>query len=298
MIKLKKLPLFLLISLIISSSLTAQYTPKNSRKQFYGNQRIQKPLYKWVTGDYSRHGIQLSFGPTATFTSINGTETSYHQNDTLFTQTIIPKSGVGFFFELGMVHITKRYRKYIHYYDWGIGYKRINGREETELNILDKTRDPAELTIINGEGMLRNNHAHGRFSIHNVFQLNPVNFLDNALGINLDYILGSSNRDYEGYYNQSTQYFQGNLFAQLHYSLGYGFKVRGGTFVIPSIQLPLIGINEWNGGTPSLHWFSSKYYPVLFTLKIANLFPRNPDRCPAVETNEEDRKRAKEFESR
>lgn len=288
----------LLVSFLFISSLTAQYTPKNSRKQFYGNQRLHKPLYKWVTGDYERHGLQLTIGPTFTFTSINGTETSYTQNDTTFTQTITPKSGAGFFLEIGMVHITKRPRKYIHYYDWGIGYKRFRGKEDTELRILDETRDPAELTTLLGEGALHNNHVHGRFSVHNVFQLNPVNFLDNALGVNLDYILNSSNSDYEGHYDPSSQYFQGNLFAQLHYDFGYGFRVRGGTFIIPGIQLPLVGLHEWNGGTPSLHWFSSKYYPVLFKLKIVNLFPRNPDRCPAVETNEEDKKRAKEYQSR
>ena len=298
MIHLVKSFFILLVSLFFISSLTAQYTPKNSKKQFYGNQRIHKPLYKWVTGDYSRHGLQLSVGPTFTFTSINGEESSFQRNDTTFTHTVTPKSGAGFFIELGMVHITKKPRKYIHYYDWGIGYKRFTGKELTEIQLLDESRDPAELTVINGEGLLRNNHVHGRFSVHSVYQLNPVNFLDNALGVNLDYILSSSNKDYEGHYDPSSQYFQGNLFAQLHYSFGYGFRVRGGTFIIPGIQLPLLGLHEWNGGTPSLHWFSSKYYPVLFKLKIVNLFPRNPDRCPAVETNEEDRKRAKEYESR
>lgn len=298
MLKFTSSHIILLLGLIFTSSLAAQYVPKNSRKQFYGNQRIHKPLYKWVTGDYSRHGIQLSFGPSGTFTSMNKETSTFSQNDTTFTESLTTKSGVGFFVELGMVHITKKYRKYIHYYDWGISYKRFNGSEETTLILLDKTRDPAELTTLLGEGTLRNNHVAGRLNVHSIFQLNPVNFFDNSLGINLDYILNSSNRDYQGYFNPSRQYFQGSFFAQLHYSLGYGFRVRGGTFFIPQVRLPLIGLNEWNGGTSSLYWFSSKYYPVLFSLKIVNLIPRNPDRCPAVETNEDDRKRAKEFESR
>ena len=277
----------------------AQYKPKNSKKQFYGNQRIHKPLYRWVTGDYSRHGIQFSFGPTYTFTKPGAVEEEFQLNsDTLYRYSREAKGRIGFFAEIGMVHITKKPRKFIHYYDWGLGYKHIGGRELFKSGVYD-FRDTL-IGQVEGEGKFYNGYLYGRFSVHNVFQINPYLFLDNALGINGDYALVGKNQAYDGYNDPSTQKFQGDIVAQLHYDLGIGIKPNPdkGFFLIPGIQLPVLGAYEWNNGTPAIHWFSSKYFPALFKLKLVWLFKKDPTRCPPVETNEDDRKRANEFKNR
>jgi hypothetical protein len=289
----------LLLSVLNVETSQAQYKPKNSKKQFYGNQRISKPLYRWVTGDYSRHGIQFSFGPTYTLTNPRAIEDEIQlSQDTLLRYSREAKGRVGFFAEIGMVHITKRPRKFIHYYDWGIGYKHIGGRELFSSGVYDD-RDTL-VGSVEGEGKFYNGYLFGRFSVHNVFQINPYLFLDNALGVNADYALVGKNQAYEGYNVPSTQKFQGDIVAQLHYDLGIGFKPRvdKGFFIIPGVQLPVLGAYEWSGGTPAIHWFSSKYFPALFKVKFVWLFKKNPNRCPPVETNEQDRERAKEFKNR
>jgi hypothetical protein len=276
---------------------SGQYRNKTKKSQFYGNQKLQKPLYRWVTGDHNRHGIQLSFGPTYTFTRINPITGELSLNsDSLFRYSHEAKSRLGVFVELGMVHITKRPRKFIHYYDWGIGYKHIGGRELFEAGLYDD-RDTL-VGSLSGEGQFYNGHLYGRFTVHNVYQLNPTMFLDNGLGINVDYRLVGGNQGYDGAFLPQTQQFQGSLLAQLHYDFGFGFKPKEGFFVIPGVQLPLLGAYEWNGGTPSIHWFSSKYYPALFKVKVVWLFKKDPSRCPPVETNEDDKKRANEFMNR
>ncbi len=277
----------------------AQYKPKNSKKQFYGNQRIQKPLYRWVTGDYSRHGIQFSFGPTYTFTRPGEVQEEFQLNtDTLYRYSREAKGRIGFFAEIGMVHITKKPRKLIHYYDWGLGYKHLGGRELFSSGIYDD-RDTL-IGQVEGEGKFYNGYLFGRFSVHNVFQMNPHLFLDNAIGVNGDYALVGKNQAYDGYHDPSTQKFQGDVVVQLHYDLGIGIKPRvdKGFFLIPGIQMPVLGAYDWNGGTPAIHWFSSTYFPALFKLKLVWLFKKDPNRCPPVETNEDDRKRANEFKNR
>ena len=250
-----------------------------------------------MTGDHHRHGIQLSFGPTYTFTKINPITGEIQLNgDSLFRYSHEAKSRIGIFAEIGMVHITKKPRKFIQYYDWGIGYKHIGGRELFESGLYDD-RDTL-IGNLAGEGEFYNGYLYGRFTVHNVFQINPYTFLDNGLGINLDYAMVGMNQSYEGSFLPQTQKFQGNLMGQLHYDFGFGFKPKEGFFIIPGVQLPLLTAYEWNGGTPSIHWFSSKYYPALFKVKFVWLFKKDPNRCPPVETNEEDRKRANEYMNR
>jgi len=298
MMKLKSILLILLsLSCIAVYGQRGQYVHKNKKKQFYGNQKLQQPLFKWVTGDYSRHGIQLSVGPTYTFTRLKPVEGELALNeDSLFRYSHEAKSRAGIFIELGMVHITKYPRKYIHYYDWGIGYKHFGGRELFESGLYDN-RDTL-VGNLSGEGAFYNGYLYGRFSVHNVYQLGPQTFLDNALGVNVDYLMVGGERSYEGSFLPQTQKFQGDLIGQLHYDLGFGFKPRNGFFIIPGVQLPILGVYEWNNGSPSLHWFSSRYYPALFKVKFVWLFKRDPNRCPPVETNEMDRERAKEFMNR
>jgi hypothetical protein len=125
-------------------------------------------------------------------------------------------------------------------------------------------------------------------------------FLDNAIGVNLDYALMIGNMAYDGYHVPVDEKFQGDIIGQLHYSLGLGIKPRKdkGFFFVPSIEVPVLGIHEWNGGTPAIHWFSSQYYPAMLRLKFVWLFKKDPNRCPPVETNEKDRERAKEYNNR
>lgn len=297
------LTLFLLV-IFFSTSVSAQYVPANKRKQFYGNKRIQQPLYRWVTGDYAKHGIQLSFGPTYTFTK-NGAVNDEFQiasqnagSDTLIRFSQEAKGRIGLFAEVGMVHITKRPRKIVHYYDWGIGFKLYGGRELTETNIYDD-RDTL-IGSLDGEGEFYNGYVYGRFSAHSVFQFNPHLFLDNGIGVNVDYAVMNGNTAYNGFQVTNNEKYQGDLIGQLHYSIGLGIKPRAdkGFFFIPSVELPVLGIHEWNGGTPAIHWFSSKYYPAMFKLKFVWLFKRDPNRCPPVEITPMERQRLRRLKNR
>lgn len=268
---------------------------KKKRSQYFTKQSYQYPLYKW-TGDYSRHGIQFNFGPTYLLTHGESPERDLATSpDTSMTYTHNPSGRLGGFIEIGMVHIAKKRRKVIHYYDWGIGYKHFAGAEQTRLMV---HRLGATETF-NGNGVFDMGYLYARFNVHNVWQINKDLFLDNALGFNVDYRLVGSvpgdNSRYDGAVLPQTQRFQQDLVAQLNYELGLGIKVRDGFFIIPSIHTPIFGIAEWTGGNPSLMWYSSRYQPLLAKVKFVWLFKSKNNGCPPVFGSPEDEKRNQQF---
>ncbi|MBW7867687.1 MAG: hypothetical protein H3C31_05115 [Brumimicrobium sp.] len=297
--------IFIIICLtFISSYSIGQYKPKTKKKQFYGNPRLSEPLFRWVTGDYSKHGLQVAFGPNYTLTRIPSKDYTFQfkGNDPTDEQNIhtsvTTKSKLGGFVELGMVHITKRPRKIIHYYDWGIGYKMIGGGEITQTDIYNY-RDSL-VSSTKGVGDFYNGYVYGRFAAHNVFQFNRYNFLDNSLGFNFDYMVQQGKTSYPSFVANPSQPFQGKMMFQLNYAFGFGIKPdpKKGFFIIPSVEVPILGAYEWRGGTPQIHWFNSKYYPITAKVRLVWLFKKDPNRCPPVENNEDDKQRAREYESK
>lgn len=286
---------FLTFSFLFGSfDVNAQmYKPKKKRKQFYGNQRLQQPLYRWVTGPNSRHGIQLQFGPTYMFTKLGGTEIQTTNETRPVDYNLNPTGNLGVFAEIGMVHITKRPRKFPQYYDWGIGYKQFGGKQTSTVEYTDNAG-----SIEEGNGSFSNGYAYGRFGAHSVFQINPRTFLDNAIGVNLDYNIVRGNQEYNGIVianDAVAPFFQNELIGQLNYDFGFGFKPREGFFVIPGFRIPVFEVYEFRTGNPTMEWFSSKYMPAMFKLKLIWLFKKDPNRCPAVETNDAEKKKNDAF---
>lgn len=286
---------FLVVGFLFSSfEANAQmYKPKKKRKQFYGNQRLQQPLYKWVTGPNSRHGFQLQFGPTYMFTKIGETKIETIDNTRPINYTLNPTGNLGIFAEIGMVHITKRPRKFPQYYDWGLGFKQFGGKQTSTVEYTANNGSFEE-----GNGTFSNGYAYGRLGIHSVFQLNPVNFIDNGIGVNVDYNVLGGNQEYNGITidnDDISPFFQNELVAQINYDFGFGFKPREGLFVIPGFRIPVFEVYEFRGGSPTMEWFSSKYMPAMFKLKLVWLFKKDPNRCPAVETNDADKKKNDSF---
>lgn len=295
----KVLKLLLIFILFFGTFSYAQsFKQKKGRKHHLNNPRLRKPLFRWVTGDYSKQGIQFSFGPTYTLTNPESPTGSYRSitGDTLVKYMRDPKSKLGIFAEIGMTHIVSRPSRFIHYFDWGIGLKYIGGGEFLESNIY--TRDTLRSTL-KGHSEFYNGYVYGRFDVHSIFQINPYLFLDNSIGVNGDYAIKIGNQSYQGFHNPNTQQFQGNINVQLHYSIGLGIKPNPekGFFFIPSIAAPILGVYEWHGGTPSIFWFSSRYYPIQLRLKFVFLFKKKAS-CPPVETNSQDRKAAQQYRNR
>ncbi len=181
-----------------------------------------------------------------------------------------PSGLPGYYLEGGMEHLFKKRQPFVHYFDWGLGVKHFGGQEKYEL-------DP-----IKDRGSFNFGSAFLRASIHNVWQTAKFNFIDQSIGFNLDYrIYGGKDKQAEGdYLSPLASDNQGKLVAQLNYALGWGIKMKDGLFLVPTVQTPILTLLQFNDFNPSHKWFNSRYQPIIFTLKLAWLWPKSG--CPKV----------------
>ena len=178
-----------------------------------------------------------------------------------------PSGTPGYYLEIGLAHIFKRQKKVFHYFDYGIGIKHFGGKEKYQVEGQEDIK-----------GNFNFGAAFGRLDIHSVWQLSRWNFIDQSLGFNLDYTVYGGKQ--ENYGSPVVQDFQQKFLAQLHYSIGWGIKPRDGFFIVPNIKTPVLTAWNWRNINPGHRWFSSKYQPLIFGVKIGWLFVKRE--CPAV----------------
>ena len=209
---------------------------------------------------------------------------------------INPEGKLGYFVELGFAHFPKwkgipikflRKSRIIDYFDWGLGFKVLAGKEVTTINQFNSANELISTSI--GMGEFRNNSFFSRLSAHSLIYFGKKkidkarkHFIDNAFGFNFDYTLSKGNQVYN---NEFVDYalphrFQNQFNLQFHYSLGIGIRFNRAWMMIPALEMPIIGIYEWNGFDPKINWFSSQYWPILIRVKFIKLFERVP-KCGA-----------------
>ena len=291
------------LCLLFGGTLVAQrdLTPGKRRGDVFGQSD-----YK----DYRFYGLQLSAGPT--FMLTRGNNPTYSLVDELGREvqyTNDPAGRVGAFIEVGLAHFPKKRSQlsekinfiFISYFDWGIGYKLLGGKEQTKIdhfNAFDQYTYSDQT-----EGKFYNGFLFGRFSVHKNFYLGERKkiYIDNGLGFNFD--LGILPRADEGsdYHNETTSFLGQNInsyhnpfVAQVHYDLGVGFKVNRRTQVIVGAQVPILGIAEWRKGCAALKWYNSNYVPLLAHVKLIYLFEKKVKGCNTP-GSEDDKKRNEEF---
>jgi hypothetical protein len=267
----------------------------NKKRQAFGKRDFR---------NLNMYGLQVQIGPTYTLTRLKNR--SYETTVPGETYTHDPSGLVGFFAEVGMAHFPKKRSKLslwlktvlVSYYDWGLGYKRVGGKEVTTLERLAGLPNDSV-------GKFYNGFVYGRFSIHKNIHIGKTFFLDNGLGINVDYKLVHGVSAYVGEVNPGQRSLHNPLIAQLHYSLGFGIKLKRGSYLIPGIRTPILGYQgvspgpiAGNGkgpnpkihiGNPAFQWFSSKYWPIYPHVKFIYMFEKRAKGCPPVEVNDQDK---------
>lgn len=178
-----------------------------------------------------------------------------------------PAGTPGYYLEIGLEHVFKKQKKLFHYVDYSLGIKHFGGQEKLELENGIETKSNFNFGA-----------AFARFDIHNVWQLSKWNFIDQSIGVNVDFTVYGGNPN--EYTTLGTEDYQQKLLAQLHYSIGWGIKPRDGFFIVPTLQTPILTAWNWRNLNPSHRWFSSKYQPIIFSVKFAWLFVKSD--CPTV----------------
>jgi len=250
------------------------------------------------TRELKNYGLQIEGG--LTYLRTKKTDWVRNDNDGRPIEYLIdPQGKLGVFFDIGTAHypmneprLNIRGHRIISYYDWGVGFKLFGGSETTDVNYYLSNGELFNST--RGSGSFYNGYVTGRFTLHKNFHFSKKYYFDNGLGVNFDYRILSGKETYENAY--TTQKSHNAFVAQLHYELGLGIKLKRGAYLVPGVQLPILGMAEWTGFKPSLHWYSSNYAPILFKIKYIYLFEikRTSTSCKDA-GSEEDKKRNTEF---
>jgi hypothetical protein len=253
--------------------------------------------------NYRPYGLQISAGPTYNLTNSGSvlTQPSLSDGGQRYRYELSDKGRLGAFIELGMAHfpMTPRKTRLWSYFDWGLGLQMYSGTEDIRIDYLTSTNEV--LKSENSKARWSNTMATARFTAHRNMYLGKKYFIDHALGINLDYRIATNTVphtfDTQTFQNGSPaeQVYSGEIAAQIHYGLGFGVKLRRNLFLIPSVELPVFGIAEWNKGNPSTLWFSSYYWPIKARVKLIWLFKQKSKPGDCNTGTPEDQKRAKEY---
>jgi len=148
------------------------------------------------------------------------------------------------------------------YFDYSLAYKRLSGSEKYQGN----------------KGVFKKNYLVGTFNINNIIQLSDYTFIQNSLGANLDWNFMQKYENSGSTYNLDNQ----KLLFSLHYKIGFGIKVSKKLFIIPSIETPILNIKQFEKGRSDYGIFSSRYRPIIFSVRFAFLSKPSKNACPPV----------------
>jgi len=277
----KKVVLFLLTITLtlganaqIKDGLEKRHKKRSSGSPFSKSDRVNA-IYSNTYSQYRPFGWHASAGLTYMYGH------TPEDNNTNFNLT--PSGLPGYYLEGGLAHLFKKRHKALHYFDYGLGVKHYGGMEKYTDSIGEAIR-----------GTFNYGSAFARIDLHSAWQLSKWNWIDQSIGFNLDYRIYGGNIDPD-YFSPAPTDFQEKLVAQLHYTIGWGYKPRDGFFIIPTIQTPILTLLTFRDYDPGTRWFSSKYQPIIFTVKMGVLFPKKG--CPKV-FSKDAKRQSEQFQNR
>lgn len=237
--------------------------------------RQYKPLYDENGGQFYPRGFFFAPGITYMLPSPFNRDVNQKLNaDTSLYGKYEARGKVGLYLEIGHAHFLP-YWVPIDYIDYGLSFKLLRGKEAFSGDY----RVPETETVIStlssnskfSEGFAAASVNFGKF-----IQVGDYSFILASLGLNADYRI-TSNRETD--YSFIPSAFPDDFIVQAHAKLGYGYKLQGNLFVIPSIETPILNILPFENGKSTLPYFASRYRPIIFSIRFQWLTRRKPEDC-------------------
>lgn len=228
--------------------------------------RQLRPLYQ-LGGKWSPNGWHFGVGGTHMIPNAYERDETRLINaeqgvDTLYSGTFNVAGRIGLYLEVGRQHFFED-PIFVHYIDFGAHFKMLRGQEEFAGMVRDAASGALAPTTNNGT--FSDSYAGLYFNANHIHQITDASFLQYTIGANADYRV-IERRSFEGI--APDQEFADPLQIQLHAKLGYGFRLESGVFLIPSIETPILNLSPFYDGKSTLPMFSTRYRPLIFSLRI------------------------------
>jgi hypothetical protein len=254
----------LFVALLLTLTSTAQ-----SRKQ-------KTPIYVSGTA-YKNTGWFVGVGMTYMLPETRReTMTGYYQNgdalDTLYSGDFQRSGKIGLYLEGGR-HKFYTDKGLLDHMDFGIHYKMLRGTDNFSGNTY-----PAGAPVPIESNSKFSDHYAGLFiNFSNIIQLSDQFWLQNGIGANAEYSVIS--RRVSGPSYGADWQDPGKIVAQLHYKLSVGWKPEPGIYIVPAIETPIFGIYPWYQGRSTLSYYTGKYRPFIFSVRVQWLNKANDRKC-------------------
>ena len=198
----------------------------------------KKPDIFPLNGRYKLSGFFIAPGATYTLTRFTDEqEEVFSAGDSTYNATFKPEGGFGMYLEGGWYKVFK-YSSLIRYMDVSLAYKQLKGAESFEGELIREGGNPIRQEF-DGEGDFNDNFLTLSLNFSNVAQLSDRTFLQNSLGANFDYLF-SGNRSYTPEFGLNRQEFTEDPRLQIHYRLGFGWKMSHKVLLIPTFETPIL----------------------------------------------------------
>jgi hypothetical protein len=265
----KKFLCFLLIAL---AATTAVGQRGRQKPKLYGENEFQN------RGWYFAPGVTIMPGVTG-----NRFETLYGEgefrNDTIYSGRFDPNSRIGIYLEGGR-HKFVNDLILIKHFDYGIHIKMLRGKEKYAGLVSNGT----QLIETTNQAKFSETSAGAFINASNILQIMDNGWLHNSLGLNFDYTF-LSNRSSDGFYGAIPQQFEEPMLFQLHYKLGFGWKVDPGLYIMPMVETPILNLFPNLDGGSTLNYFSSEYRPFIFSIRVMFLDRTEGRKCVGKDTS-------------
>ena len=228
--------------------------------------RQLRPLYRLDGGKFQNVGWFIGPGATCTIPAKHDNQTTRtvaegNDLDTLFTGEFDARGQIGAYLEAGRFHFFKN-PIFIHYIDYGIHYKMSRGKEDFNGSmLLDKDTTFSLISSFN------RHNAGVFFNAYHIHQLSDYTFLQAGLGVNLDYAVSEKLVAPEPRIHFMEQN-ANPVIGQLHAKIGFGYKAESGILLVPNIETPVLTVYPLDDGKSTLPMFSSRYRPIILSLRI------------------------------
>jgi len=282
------------LCLLLSTISTDIFSQESKRARKQRNGRKNSELVDF-SGRYKLSGWHFAPGIDYTLTRFkNSEETLYDFNDTVYKGTFDPNGKFGLYLEVGRYRLFK-YGVLFNYMDYSLAYKAIKGTETFNGDMTIESTG-SSLGVTEGEGVFKQKYLLGNVNFSNIKQLSSYSFLQNSLGLNVDFRFADK-RSYEGSTFAHNQADPSRLLAQLHYKIGFGYKLNDRWFIIPTLETPILNLFQWDKFKSTDPMFSSRYRPIILTIRFAWLRKVGPGDCLTPDVpGERDKQKAFDLE--
>jgi hypothetical protein len=280
-----------LLLVSISNSVFSQES-KRARKQRTGRKNSELVDF---SGRYKLSGWHFAPGVDYTLTRFkNSEETLINRNDTLYNATFDPNGKFGLYLEVGRYRLFK-YGRLFNYMDYSLAYKAIKGTESYEGTLMTESTSTI-LATTGSDAIFKHKYLLANVNFNNIKQLGSYSFLQNSLGFNVDYRFADKRTNHDNIIGQ-TQADPSRLLAQLHYKIGFGYKLNDRWFIIPTLETPILNLFQWDKFKSTDPMFSSRYRPIILTIRFAWLRKVGPGDCLTPDVpGERDKQKAFDLE--